>query len=112
EERHNRIAEMTVSLLLERQGLHGIDDKACEASRIKYALLLIKIPRANLPRHQTALQTMGEPAYGTLCRNEACVQNGTQAIQLLLIAQISRIDNLIILAREHTVTTLAHRIVP
>ena len=60
QQRHHRVAEIGVALLLEGQRRGRVDDDARQARRIEHAFLEIEIPGAVLLRHQAALQPVGE----------------------------------------------------
>ena len=83
--------------------MHRVDDDAGEACRIDHALVEIEVPAAVLLGEQTALQAIGEPRHGAVQRLQLLVEKGAQAVELVGIAELLGVDDLVIGAGEHLV---------
>ena len=83
--------------------MHRVGDDARQPRRIEDALLEIEIPGAVLLRHQPALQPVGEAGDDALQVRELLVEIGAQPLQLLRIAEILGVDDLVELRREGVV---------
>src|SRR5262245_42036486 len=75
--------------------MHGIGHDACEPRRVEHALVEVEFPRAILLRHQAALQAVGELADHALQVAELLVEVVAQAAELLGVAQLVGIDDLV-----------------
>ena len=95
QQRHHRVAEVGVLLLLEGERLERVDDDARQPRRIEHALLEVELPGAVLLRQQPALQPVGEPADDALQMRELLVEIGAQPRQLVGVAQILGVDDLV-----------------
>ena len=107
QQRHDGVAEIGVLLALEGERLERIDDDARQARRIEHALLEVELPGAVLLRHQAALQPVGEPADDALEMCELLVEIGAQPRQLVGVAEILGVDDLVELLREGLVVRAA-----
>ena len=84
-----------VLLALEGERLERIDDDARQARRVEHAFLEVELPGAVLLRQQPALQPVGEPADDALQMRELLVEIGAQPRQLVGVAQILGLDDLV-----------------
>ena len=103
QQRHDRVAEVGVALVLERERVHRIDDDAGEARRVERALLEVEVPGAVLLRQQLALQPVGEARHGALQVAQLLVEEGPQALQLVGRGQALGGDLLVVGAAENLV---------
>jgi hypothetical protein len=85
------------------QGVRRIDDHTGEPRRVEQSLLLVEVPAPRLLRHQPALEAVGELRDGALKVEELLVEIGAQAAELGLVAQLRRLDDLVIFRREDAV---------
>ena len=83
QQRHDRVAEVGVALVLEGERVQRIDDDAGEPRRVERALLEVEVPGAVLLRHQLALQPVGEPRHRALQVAQLLVEEGPQPLQLV-----------------------------
>src|SRR5262245_3842588 len=102
-ERDHGIAKLGVALLLVGQGVHRIDDDAGKPRRIDHALVEIEVPAAILLGEKPALKPVGESGDGAMKRDELLVEKSAQAIELVRLAQLLGIDDLVVGAGEHLV---------
>ncbi len=71
------------------------DDNAGEPCGVEQAFLLIEIPSARLLRHQSALETVGKPRHRTRQVGQLLVEIGAKAFELVRIAQLACLDDLV-----------------
>ena len=102
-ERDHRVAEVRVLLALERERLERIDDDARQPRRIELPFLEVELPGAVLLRQQTPLQAVRETADHALQVGELLVEIGAQPRQLVGVAQVLGVDDLVELLRERLV---------
>ena len=76
-----------------------IDDHPRQPRGVEQPLLLVELPAARLLRHQPPLQPVGELGDRALQVDELLVEIGAQPPQFLLVAQLGRLDLLVILRR-------------
>ena len=88
----------------------GIDDDPREPRGIEQPFLLVEVPAARLLRHQPPLQPVGELGDGALEMDELLVEIGAKPAELLLVAQLRRLDDLVILGGEDPVVELGRQI--
>jgi hypothetical protein len=99
QQRHHGVAEVGVLLLLEGQRMHRVGDDAGEPRGVERALVEVEVPGAVLLRHQAALQAVGELADHALQVAELLVEMVAQPAELLGVAQLVGIDDLVELHR-------------
>ena len=90
--------------------MHGVGDDAGKARGIERALVEVELPRTVLLRHQAALQAVGELADHALQVAELLVEVIAQAAELLGVAQLVGVDDLVELDRIGVIL-LAQRLV-
>ena len=95
---------------LKDSGMHGIGDDAGQPRGIEHALVEVELPGAVLLRHQSALQAVGQLADHALQVAELLVEVVAQAAELLGIAQLVGLDDLVELHRIGVIL-LAQRLV-
>ena len=83
--------------------MHRVDDDAGKPRSVERAFLEVEIPAAVLLREQPPLQPVGEPRHRAVQRLELLVEKGAQAIELVGVAQLLGVDDLVIGAGEHLV---------
>ena len=71
------------------------DDHAGEPRGIEQAFFLVEVPAAVLLRHQPALEPVGEPGDDALQARELAVEIGAQPVELVVVAQLGRLDHLV-----------------
>ena len=72
-----------------------MDDDARQPRRVEDALLEIELPGAGLLRQQAALQPVGEPGDHALQVGELLVELVAQPRQLVGVAQLVGLDDLV-----------------
>ena len=88
----------------------GADDDPREPGDIEQPFLLVEIPGPVLLRHQPPLEPVCELGDRALEMGQLLIEIGAQPPQLLLVAQIGRADDLVILAGEDPVIELRRQI--
>ena len=76
--------------------MHRVGDNAVQAGGVEDALVEVEIPRAVLLGHQAPLQAVGQPADHALQMRQLLVEMGAQAGQLVGVAQIGGLDDLVV----------------
>ena len=86
--------------------MQRVGDDAGEPGGIEQPLFQVELPRAGLAREQAPLQPVGEPADDAVQLRELLVELGAQPGQLLGIAQVGGVDDLVELQRVRLVGRL------
>ena len=95
EQRHGRVAERHVLLLLEGQRLLRVDDDARQARGVEHALFEVELPGAVLLRHQPPLQPVGEAGDDRRQVLQLLVEILAQPLQFVGVAQFVGVDDLV-----------------
>ncbi len=73
----------------------GIDDHPRQPRRIEHPFFLVEVPASRLPREQPPLEPVGEPGDDVLQPRHLLVEIGAEPPQLLLVAQLAGLDDLV-----------------
>ena len=110
QQRHHGVAKVGLLLHLVRERVHGVGDDPRQAGGVQQTFLEVEVPGPRLFGHQTPLQPVGEPRDDALQVIQLLVQHLTQACQLVGIAEIRRLDHLVVLCGKGMVSLLVRRV--
>ncbi len=83
--------------------MHGVDDDAGEPRGVDHAFLKVEVPAAVLLGEKPPLKPVGEPRHGAVQGLQLLVEKGAQAVELVGVAQLLGVDDLVIGAGEDLV---------
>ena len=106
QQRDDGVLELGVALDLVAQRMAGADDDPGEPRGVEQPFLLVEIPAARLLRHQPPLQPVGEPGDDILQAGHLLVEIGAEPAELLLVAQLGGLDDLVEAGGERLVVGL------
>ena len=87
--------------------MHRVDDDAGEAPGVEQPFFQVELPRPRLLRQQAPLQPVGEPGDDPLEMGELLVEMLPQTTQLVGVAELLRVDDLVEFLRIGAVGGLA-----
>ena len=90
--------------------MRGIDDHPRQPRGVEHALLLVEIPAARLLRQQPPLEPVGEPGDDIGKPAHLLVEIGAEPPELLLVAQLVGLDDLVEAGGEGLVVGLRRQI--
>ena len=83
--------------------MHGVDHDPCEARGVQQALLEVELPGPGLLGQQAALQAVGQARDDSLKVGELLVQHLAQPGQLVGVAELVGLDDLVELRGEEAI---------
>ena len=102
-QRHDRVAEIGVPLLLEGKRGHWIGYGTGQSGGVQKPFFKVEVPGPVLLRHQLALQPVGKARHGPLQVGQLLVQEPAQTIKLRHVAKFFSGNRLVKLGGEHAV---------
>src|SRR4029079_7395718 len=97
---YDGVSKVGVALDLVRQRMTGAHHDPRQPRGVEQALFLIEVPTPRLLGEKTPLKAIGEAGDDIRKSRHLLVEVGTEARQLLLVAQLTGLDDLVEARRE------------